>query len=101
MRIQRSLLGDDEHGWSDDGLFNFEGVLRKAIRLSEAEPETYQTTQMKGTVIENVIMKEDGLLDLDDNSLTENTRGAYPLDYIPGVIKSGKANHPKYNYVNG
>ena len=94
---KRSLLGDDEHGWSDDGLFNFEGgCYAKLIRLSEeAEPEIYQTTQMKGTVIENAVMKDDGLLDLDDNSLTENTRGAYPLDYIPGVIKSGKANHPK------
>ena len=70
---KRSLLGDDEHGWSDDGLFNFEGgCYAKLIRLSEeAEPEIYQTTQMKGTVIENVIMKENGLLDLNDNSLTE------------------------------
>ncbi len=94
---KRSLLGDDEHGWSDDGLFNFEGgCYAKLICLSEeAEPEIYQTTQMKGTVIENAVMKENGLLDLNDNSLTENTRGAYPLDYIPGVIKSGKANHPK------
>ena len=92
----RSLLGDDEHGWSDEGLFNFEGgCYAKLIRLSkDAEPEIYKTTQMKGTVIENAVMNNDGLLDLDDNSLTENTRGAYPLDYIPGVIKSGKAPHP-------
>ena len=72
---KRSLLGDDEHGWSDDGLFNFEGgCYAKLIRLSkEAEPEIYATTQMKGTVIENAVMKNDGTLDLDDNSLTENT----------------------------
>ena len=77
----RSLLGDDEHGWSDEGLFNFEGgCYAKLIRLSkDAEPEIYKTTQMKGTVIENAVMNNDGLLDLDDNSLTENTRGAYPL----------------------
>ena len=93
----RSLLGDDEHGWSDEGLFNFEGgCYAKLIRLSkEAEPEIYATTQMKTTIIENVRMKEDGSLDLDDNSLTENTRGAYPLDFIPGVTLSGKTNHPK------
>ena len=94
---KRSLLGDDEHGWSDEGLFNFEGgCYAKLIRLSEeAEPEIYATTQMKGTVIENAVMKDDGTLDLDDNSLTENTRGAYPLDYIPGVTESGKTGHPK------
>ena len=69
----RSLLGDDEHGWSDEGLFNFEGgCYAKLIRLSkDAEPEIYKTTQMKGTVIENAVMNNDGLLDLDDNSLTE------------------------------
>ena len=69
----RSLLGDDEHGWSDDGLFNFEGgCYAKLIRLSEeAEPEIYATTQMKQTVIENAILKSDGTLDLNDNSITE------------------------------
>ena len=92
----RSLLGDDEHGWSDDGLFNFEGgCYAKLIRLSkEAEPEIYATTQMKLTVIENAVLKDDGELDLDDNSLTENTRGAYPLDFIPNVTMSGKTAHP-------
>jgi len=66
------------------------------IRLSkEAEPEIYATTQMKNSVIENVVMNDEGELDLDDNSLTENTRGAYPLDFIPGVTLSGKTNHPK------
>ena len=93
----RSLLGDDEHGWSDDGLFNFEGgCYAKLIRLSkEAEPEIFATTQMKNSVIENVVMTVDGDLDLDDNSITENTRGAYPLDFIPGVTMSGKTSHPK------
>ena len=86
----RSLLGDDEHGWSDQGLFNFEGgCYAKLIRLSkEAEPEIYATTQMKNSVIENVVMNDEGELDLDDNSLTENTRGAYPIDFIPGVTLS-------------
>ena len=93
----RSLLGDDEHGWSDRGLFNFEGgCYAKLIRLSqEAEPEIYATTQMKNSVIENVVMNDNGELDLDDNSLTENTRGAYPIDFIPGVTLSGKTSHPK------
>ena len=93
----RSLLGDDEHGWSDEGLFNFEGgCYAKLIRLSqEAEPEIYATTQKKLTVIENAVLKSDGDLDLDDNSLTENTRGAYPLDFIPNVTLSGKTSHPK------
>ena len=93
----RSLLGDDEHGWSDDGLFNFEGgCYAKLIRLSkESEPEIHATTQMKLTVIENAILKSDGELDLDDNSLTENTRGAYPLEFIPNVNLSGKTSHPK------
>lgn len=94
---ERSLLGDDEHGWSDDGLFNFEGgCYAKLIRLSkESEPEIHATTQMKLTVIENAILKSDGELDLDDNSLTENTRGAYPLEFIPNVNLSGKTSHPK------
>ena len=93
----RALLGDDEHGWSDGGLFNFEGgCYAKLIRLSqEAEPEIYETTKMRGTVIENVIMNDKGELDLDDNTLTENTRAAYPLEYIPGVTASGKTSHPK------
>ena len=93
----RALLGDDEHGWSEDGLFNFEGgCYAKLIRLSkEAEPEIFATTQMKNTIIENVVMMDDGELDLNNNSITENTRGAYPLEYIPGVTISGKTSHPK------
>ena len=93
----RSLLGDDEHGWSEDGLFNFEGgCYAKLIRLSEeAEPEIFATTKMKNTIIENVVMKDNGELDLDNNSITENTRGAYPLDFIPGVTLEGKTSHPR------
>ncbi|WP_128892112.1 phosphoenolpyruvate carboxykinase [Erythrobacter sp. HKB08] len=84
----RTLIGDDEHGWSDTAVFNFEGgCYAKMIRLSEeAEPEIYATTRMFGTVLENVVMDEQTReLDFDDNSLAENTRGAYPIDYIPNT----------------
>jgi phosphoenolpyruvate carboxykinase (ATP) len=93
----RSLLGDDEHGWSNDGLFNFEGgCYAKLIRLSQkAEPEIFATTQMKQTVIENAVLRDNGELDLDDNSITENSRGAYPLDFIPNVTIGGKTSNPK------
>ncbi|WP_114520387.1 phosphoenolpyruvate carboxykinase [Altererythrobacter sp. ZODW24] len=85
----RTLIGDDEHGWSDTAVFNFEGgCYAKMIRLSEeAEPEIFATTKMHGTVLENVVMDENGQLDLDDNSLAENTRGAYPLEFIPNTSK--------------
>jgi phosphoenolpyruvate carboxykinase (ATP) len=82
----RTLIGDDEHGWSDSFVFNFEGgCYAKMIRLSsEAEPEIYATTRRFGTVLENVVMNEDTReLDLDDASLAENSRGAYPIDFIP------------------
>jgi phosphoenolpyruvate carboxykinase (ATP) len=84
----RTLIGDDEHGWSDTAVFNFEGgCYAKMIRLSaEAEPEIYATTKRFGTVLENVVM-DDGTrtLDLDDPSLAENSRGAYPIDFIPNA----------------
>ncbi len=85
----RTLIGDDEHGWSDTAVFNFEGgCYAKMIRLSEeAEPEIFATTKMHGTVLENVVMDENGNLDFDDNSLAENTRGAYPLESIPNTSK--------------
>jgi phosphoenolpyruvate carboxykinase (ATP) len=82
----RTLIGDDEHGWSDTAVFNFEGgCYAKMIRLSEeAEPEIYATTRMFGTVLENVVMDEKTReLDFDDASLAENSRGAYPIDFIP------------------
>jgi phosphoenolpyruvate carboxykinase (ATP) len=84
----RTLIGDDEHGWSDTAVFNFEGgCYAKMIRLSpEAEPEIYATTRKFGTVLENVVMdKATRELDFDDNSLAENSRGAYPIEFIPNT----------------
>ncbi|GAA4643292.1 phosphoenolpyruvate carboxykinase [Pontixanthobacter gangjinensis] len=84
----RTLIGDDEHGWSDTAVFNFEGgCYAKMIKLSqEAEPEIFATTKMFGTVLENVVMDaETRELDFDDNSLAENTRGAYPIESIPNT----------------
>jgi phosphoenolpyruvate carboxykinase (ATP) len=94
----RGLIGDDEHGWSDRGVFNFEGgCYAKMIRLSaEAEPEIYSTTRRFGTVLENVVMHPDTrALDLDSDRLTENTRGAYPLDFIENAVESGQGGHPR------
>ncbi len=93
----RTLIGDDEHGWGEDGIFNFEGgCYAKTIRLSaEAEPEIYATTQRFGTVLENVVLNSAREPDFDDGSLTENTRCAYPLDFIPNASKTGLAGHPK------
>jgi phosphoenolpyruvate carboxykinase (ATP) len=82
----RTLIGDDEHGWSDTAVFNFEGgCYAKMIRLSpDAEPEIFATTKRFGTVLENVVMDPDTReLDFNDNSLAENSRGAYPIDFIP------------------
>ncbi|MBP1851817.1 phosphoenolpyruvate carboxykinase (ATP) [Rhizobium halophytocola] len=92
----RTLIGDDEHGWGEAGIFNFEGgCYAKTIRLSaEAEPEIYATTKRFGTVLENVVLDENGVPDFDDGSRTENTRCAYPLDFIPNASDSGKAGHP-------
>ena len=95
---ERTLLGDDEHGWSDRGTFNFEGgCYAKTINLSkEAEPEIFATTSMFGTVIENMVYDDETLeLDFDDDSLTANMRCAYPLHYIPNASPSGLAGHPK------
>jgi phosphoenolpyruvate carboxykinase (ATP) len=94
----RTLVGDDEHGWSENGLFNFEGgCYAKMIHLSEqAEPEIYATTKMWGTVLENVVMDPvTRELDLDDASLAENSRGAYPLSAIPNASATGRCGHPK------
>jgi len=95
---ERMLIGDDEHGWTDDGIFNFEGgCYAKAINLSaELEPQIYPTTRMFASVLENVVMDEETReLDLDDASLTENTRVAYPLSSIPNTVPSGRGGHPK------
>jgi phosphoenolpyruvate carboxykinase (ATP) len=94
----RTLIGDDEHGWSDTAVFNFEGgCYAKMIRLSaEAEPEIYATTRRFGTVLENVVIDPDTReLDLDDNRLAENTRGAYPIDFIPNASKDNLGPVPK------
>jgi len=93
----RRLIGDDEHGWSENGVFNFEdGCYAKVIRLSpDAEPQIYACTRRFGTILENVVL--DPLsrhLDLNDDILTENTRGAYPLDYIENCLPSKMAGHP-------
>ncbi len=94
----RTLIGDDEHGWSDTGTFNFEGgCYAKTINLSaEAEPEIYATTHRFGTVVENVVYNPDTLeIDFDDDSLTANTRCAYPLEYISNASTTGLGGHPK------
>ncbi|TIU16314.1 MAG: phosphoenolpyruvate carboxykinase (ATP), partial [Mesorhizobium sp.] len=93
----RTLIGDDEHGWGPHGIFNFEGgCYAKTIKLSaEAEPEIFATTQRFGTVLENVVLDAGRVPDFDDGSLTENTRCAYPLHFIPNASKTGRAGHPK------
>jgi phosphoenolpyruvate carboxykinase (ATP) len=94
----RTLIGDDEHGWSKNGIFNFEGgCYAKVINLSpEAEPEIYQTTRRFGTILENVGIDTDTRwLDLEDASLTENTRAAYPITHIPNASRTGMGDHPK------
>ena len=94
----RRLIGDDEHGWSVNGVFNFEGgCYAKVIGLSEtAEPEIYATTKMFGTILENVPFDPiTRLIDLEDDSITENTRASYPLDFIANAVPEKKAGHPK------
>ncbi len=93
----RKLIGDDEHGWSQDGAFNFEGgCYAKCINLSqEAEPQIWNAIK-SGTVLENVVVDRETLkADFDDGTLTENTRAAYPLDYIPGAVIPSVGGHPK------
>lgn len=95
---KRRLIGDDEHGWSDDGVFNFEGgCYAKVIGLSEsAEPEIYATTKRFGTILENVTYDPvTRLIDLDDDTVTENTRASYPLEFIANAVPEKKAGHPK------
>jgi phosphoenolpyruvate carboxykinase (ATP) len=94
----RPLIGDDEHGWSSAGVFNFEGgCYAKMIKLrQEAEPEIWAASHRFGTVLENVVLDpQTRQLDVDDASLTENTRSAYPIDFLPNYVKSGMAGHPK------
>jgi phosphoenolpyruvate carboxykinase (ATP) len=94
----RTLIGDDEHGWDDKGIFNFEGgCYAKVIRLSPTgEPEIFQATRMFGTILENTVMDTNTRrVNLDDDSLTENTRGSFPLRYIPAAKPDGVGGHPK------
>ena len=93
---ERSLIGDDEHGWGDSGVFNIEGgCYAKVIRLSPvAEPEIFRTTRTFGTILENVTIDELGRLDLDDDSKTENTRAAYKLEQIGHALHAKQAGHP-------
>src|SRR5947199_360552 len=94
----RALIGDDEHGWSAEGIFNFEGgCYAKVINLSpEGEPDIYRTTQMFGTILENVVLDPTTRkVKFEDQSITENTRASYPLSYIPNHVPSGRGGHPK------
>ena len=93
---ERSLIGDDEHGWGDEGVFNIEGgCYAKVINLSAtAEPEIHRTTQTFGTILENVGIDEAGVVDLDDGSKTENTRAAYTLEQIAHALPVKRAGHP-------
>jgi phosphoenolpyruvate carboxykinase (ATP) len=95
---QRALIGDDEHGWSDRGVFNFEGgCYAKVIHLSaELEPQIFPTTRTFGTVLENVVIDEETReLDLDSDRYTENTRAAYPLTSVTNTVENGRGGHPK------
>lgn len=96
---KRNLIGDDEHGWSNYGVFNFEGgCYAKVIRLSaEHEPQIYETTRRFGTILENVVYDPvSRMIDLDDDIITENTRASYPIHFIPNVINDGYVHsHPK------
>lgn len=95
---ERTLIGDDEHGWSDSGVFNYEGgCYAKLIRLSqEAEPDIYRTTRMFGSMLENVVFDPNSReINLDDQSITENTRGSYPVSAIPNMTLKGTGGHPK------
>ncbi len=96
---ERTLIGDDEHGWSDEGVFNFEGgCYAKVIRLSkETEPEIHRAVQMPLSILENVVSHSENYdVDFDDGSITENTRGTYPITHIPNMSLSGKGGHPKH-----
>jgi len=95
---ERRLIGDDEHGWSDEGIFNFEGgCYAKVIQLSPtAEPQIYACTRRFGTILENVIYDPvSRLIDLDDDEITENTRASYPLEYIGNALPEKRGDHPK------
>lgn len=95
---KRRLIGDDEHGWDENGVFNFEGgCYAKCIKIKkESEPEIWSAIHRHGTLVENVVLKPDGEFDFDSDRYTENTRAAYPLEFIKNSVPSGVGNHPKY-----
>jgi phosphoenolpyruvate carboxykinase (ATP) len=92
---ERRLIGDDEHGWSDAGVFNFEGgCYAKVIRLSrEAEPQIWNAIRF-GSIVENAVLNEDRVIDYDDETITENTRATYPVEHIDNCVLSGMGGHP-------
>ena len=94
----RFLIGDDEHGWSEDGVFNFEGGnYAKVIRLSkEGEPLIWQASKRFGAILENVVLDERRRPDWNDDSITENTRSSYPLDFIEGAVEDKRGGHPRH-----
>ena len=94
---ERALIGDDEHGWSEQGVFNFEGgCYAKVINLSaEGEPDIFRTTQLFGTILENVVLDPLKRVRFEDQSITENTRASYPIHYIPNHVASGRGGHPR------
>jgi phosphoenolpyruvate carboxykinase (ATP) len=94
---ERGLIGDDEHGWSENGTFNFEGgCYAKVINLSkDQEPDIFATTQMFGTILENVELDANKMVKFESQSITENTRASYPLHYIRNHVPSGRGGHPK------
>ena len=94
---KRALIGDDEHGWGANGVFNFEGgCYAKLINLSEEdEPEIFGTTKQKGTVLENIVVDKDGNPDFSDVSKTQNTRGSYPIEFIENRTMDSKGGHPQ------
>jgi phosphoenolpyruvate carboxykinase (ATP) len=94
---RRGLVGDDEHGWGPNGVFNFEGgCYAKMINLSPtAEPEIYATSRMFGDILENVVLDANRVPDFNDGSLAENSRGSYPIEFIPNRVESGRAGHPQ------
>lgn len=95
---ERRLIGDDEHGWSENGVFNFEGgCYAKCINIKkESEPQIWSAIHQKGSLLENVVLKKDGDFDFDSDKFTENTRAVYPLEFINNSVPSGTGKQPKY-----
>ena len=94
----RQLIGDDEHGWDENGVFNFEGgCYAKCIDIKkESEPQIWSAIHQKGVLVENVVLKNDGDFDFDSDKFTENTRVSYPLEFISNSVSSGMGKHPKH-----